>query len=433
MMAILNNIMNKIYKNETSNIENNDISIKPQIKPIQNVFTFTEDLVNDDIDETINYSQKNNLNNFFSREEHFKITTTNDYKFVLNKVLNLYFNKNYRFKLEKDQQILRSIYDLKNLLNTSLIQKEKIRSFINFTLDETKIQHKILIIDIYLKYDPILNLLKQLHFEHLESKIIIVENNDEFLFTPSHFMPTHVMAFIRDLIDANIETNFPINNIILDQSILRICWYSGYGNTYNFYNNSICNKYLSDTLNIFTDIKYMFEKHNLEIDSNNFLYFNKLSNIFINDKEIYDSTSGLNFIELITIEELNSITTRCLNKYNYGSSNFTVINKEFFAGDGKGSELCEQFIKFANNKYSFMKKFSSAFACEGGFTFDYHHSYDPLLYFANSSPMYVSSRTDLRGNRDFHRHYSTNMWYLFILYYWLNEYGIETTELVCNV
>jgi hypothetical protein len=80
-----------------------------------------------------------------------------------------------------------------------------------------------------------------------------------------------------------------------------------------------------------------------------------------------------------------------------------------------------------------MKKFGNAFAHEGGFTFDYHHLNDPLLYFAKSLPMYISSKHDLRGNKDFHRHYSTNMWYLFILYYWLNDYGIETTELICVI
>ena len=76
-----------------------------------------------------------------------------------------------------------------------------------------------------------------------------------------------------------------------------------------------------------------------------------------------------------------------------------------------------------------MKEFSSTNAYEGGFNFDYHHTNDPLLHFVQSLQMYISSRFDLRGNKDFHRHYSTNTWYLFILYYWLNEYGIETTNL----
>ena len=79
-----------------------------------------------------------------------------------------------------------------------------------------------------------------------------------------------------------------------------------------------------------------------------------------------------------------------------------------------------------------MKKFSSAFACEGGFTFDYHHSLDPIYIFAQILPMYTSSRTDLRGNNEFCRHYSTNLWHLFLLHFWLNEYGIETTDINLN-
>jgi hypothetical protein len=224
-------------------------------------------------------------------------------------------------------------------------------------------------------------------------------------------MPTHIMAFIRDLIDKNIYANI----LIPDQHLTYLNSWCGKSETYNFY---YCN--------IFA--------YNDYIDSNNVLYITKLSNIFINDKDIYDSTSGLNFIDSTDIQNLIKITIDCLNKYNYCNIfNFKVINRDFFAGDGHGSELCENFIKFAKDKYSFMKNFSSAFACEGGFTFDMHHNNDPLYYFAKKLPMYTSSKTDLRGNNDFHRHYSTNLWYLLILYYWLNEYGIETTDLVCEI
>lgn len=407
------NIINKLF--------NNKQSTQLPIKPTQNHFIFSKEQINYDIE---NYKKINKTYpEFNTLSSLHKITSINEYLCKLNNVSNLYFNKNYKFKLEKDDIYLKNINDLKQFITTcvnkSFSGENGNKQFIKFKISNiinSSINNGLFTINVILKYDPFISLLRELHFENIEAKITVMEKENDFIFIPNNFIPTHCMVFIRDLIDLNINNNNTINliNSIPDQSFLsRSSFFSD--NTYNYY--------LFTTK--FINVDDLFNSNN------KILYTNNVSCVFLNDLDIYDATTGLTFINEISFNDLIELSIKCLNNNNYQIyTKFKVLNENFVAGDGEGSDLCNQFIKYAKTKYSFMKVFGSAFACEGGFTFNHHHINDPIYSFARCLPMHTSSKTDLRGNNEFHRHYSTNLWYLFLLYFWLNEYGINTTELI---
>ena len=334
-----------------------------------------------------------------------KISDKNTFKLALNESLNSYFNRNYKFKLDKNIKI-KTIFDMNTLLSNIFIKLKIIfpTSLLNIELNEEYINGKIIIIKINSLNDPFIRLLQTLQFQNVESKIIVMERDNDFVFQPNQFMPTHCMAFIRDLIES-VESD-----IFHTDQVKR--------NTYS------CNFYSKLNLSVNTTYNYYANANT----NTNVLYIGKLFNIFLNDLEIYDATTGLKFINETQIDDLIKITVDTINENNYNKyTGFEVVDKDFYAGDGKGSQKCNNFILYAKNKYCFMKYLTHAFASEGGFTFDHHHYYDPILLFCQKLPMYISSRTDLRGNTKFRRHYSTNVWYIYMLYYWLNIYGIKTT------
>lgn len=409
-MEFISNIINKLT-NPVESINVTNVT-KLEIKPTQNHLIISKDQLNCDNENYEKFMKNKNIyNNIY--DTYQKITSKFHYVCRLNDCLNRYFNKNYKFKLEKDDVYLKNIEDVKQFVLNCLNKPEKQMPFIDFAISDTinATTNSLFTINVVIKYDPFIALLRELHFENINAKITVMEQNDNFIFIPNNFMPTQCMAFIRDLIDSNICDNF--KDQIPNQTFYSAnCMWNDY--TYNYY----------------VSVKQHITNNNMLNSNFPILNTNKLFCVFVNDKDIYDSTSGLNFIEEISYEDLILLSTKCLNNNNYSiHSGFKVLNNNFFAGDGVGSSLCEGFIRFAKNKYSFMKKFGSAFACEGGFTFDYHYSSDPIYLFAKVLPMYTSSRTDLRGNNEFHRHYSTNLWHLFLLYFWLNEFGIKTTEI----
>ena len=290
-MEFISNIINKL----TNPVESMNVTniAKLEIKPTQNHFIISKDQIDYDKENYENFIRNKNTGVIYQTYE--KITSKVHYICRLNNCLNKYFNKNYKFKLEKDDIYLKNIDDVKQFVSNCLTKFKKQMQFIEFAIGDTinATTNSLFTIDVEIKYDPFITLLRKLNFEYINPKITVIEQNNDFIFIPNNFMPIQCMAFIRDLIDSNICDNF--KNQIPNQSFICLnYWLGSYDETYNFY---------------VSDDKLFQNWSNDEISEleNKIFYSNKLSCIFLNDKDIYDATSGLNFIEETSYEDLNSL------------------------------------------------------------------------------------------------------------------------------
>ena len=165
-------------------------------------------------------------------------------------------------------------------------------------------------------------------------------------------------------------------------------------------------------MDLFSDLTYYEKKEHLYPYAS--YYQNNKTNIKLKE---------MNY----TLSEIQEIINKVI-QLNFMNKQFSVTDSDFNAQ--RVSDKCVKFIKYANKLNSFYKYFHIAGAFEGGFSFETHHILDPLTRLAKYSNSYLSSRYDLRGSKHFNRQYSTNLWYLMLMYFWMKQFGLDLTELI---
>lgn len=301
-----------------------------------------------------------------------EITKDNMYS-ILDDFIVRYFNTNYIFSINKKCDI-----SLQKIFN--MVASEKIKFM------DIKYSDKTFMIEVL--NDPGLELLKLFKFDNIKSSITVNETDTHYVFSPNEYMPTCIMSFFRDLIIKNIKLS--IDGDIFDEFI-------------DEYDTKDIVGYYNDN-----------NSNGIKIDGG--------STLLSKHSEIK------NIIKKVDLKDLKDMMNK-IGEKNFCELSFTILDDNFLAAHGNRNKSCDDFIKYASTKYSFMKDFGYAYAYEGGFTFQSHHTNDPLNKLMKYTNCYISSRYDLRGMNKFRRQYSTNGWYMWMLHYWLNEYGVKVSDM----
>ena len=91
--------------------------------------------------------------------------------------------------------------------------------------------------------------------------------------------------------------------------------------------------------------------------------------------------------------------------------------------------MYNDFTKFAEKKRCFMGNLIYDSKYPNKFSFEYHHRNDPVHELIKCAELNVDSIYNIEGNFKLKRTHGTNLWYLFLLSFWLNKFGIKTKEI----
>ena len=159
----------------------------------------------------------------------------------------------------------------------------------------------------------------------------------------------------------------------------------------------------------------------LEIIEDN---FNSETTSINKNKSILTHENKSNYILNMPLENLEKIIINMLS-INSQQISFKVLQPNFAAI--KENALCESFSKYASYKHSFMGYFFVL--KKGGFTFDAHHTNDPLTELIKQTGNLSTNMFDINGTVVFEKQENVNLWYFLMVYFWMKQFGIQISEL----